>query len=316
VSRGRLLVSVLALAVAPALVACRDTAPALDAAPDGDGFPYPPPRTDVAPPIGSPDTLEIAAWNIENFPAEVNTPGYVADLITSLDLDVIVVEEIASEAAWTELLERLREHDGILSPHKYNATDYQKIGVIYRASMVTPGNPTLLFPTEAYNFPRPPLSLPLTIDDHEHAALQLQVIGVHLKAGVGVEDGQRRRAAVAELDAYLRAQVGSGGEDEVIIAGDYNEIVTTAEGQANLAPFLAAPDQYTVRTQANATSGEISFVPSGRLLDHITTTAGLEAELAGARVVIPRLQSIYSGYVNHVSDHLPVVLVVPLQPAP
>ncbi len=307
----------LLLAAVAALAACREVAPAVDAGvPDGDGFPYPPPRTDVVPAIGSPDTLEIATWNIENFPANETTPRHVADLIASLDLDVLVVEEIADEDAWRELIDRLREHDGVLSTHRYSSTEYQKVGVIYRAAMVAPGEPTLLFPTDGYAFPRPPLSLPIAIDDRVHPALQLELIGVHLKAGIAPEDGARRRAAVEALDAHLRAQVDGGGEDEVILAGDYNEIVTSTAGQANLAAILGAPERYTLRTQPNATAGEISFVPSSRLLDHITTTAGLAGELAGARVVIPRLHLIYGGYLAAISDHLPVILVAPFPPAP
>jgi endonuclease/exonuclease/phosphatase family metal-dependent hydrolase len=306
---GLLLVAVGALG---ALGACRDVAPAADAAPDSDSWPYPPPRTDVAEPVGAPGTLEVATWNIENFPAGAGTPLYVADLITSLDLDVIVVEEIADEAAWRELLERLREHDGVLSSHRYSLTEYQKVGVIYRAAMVTPGEPKLLFPTDGYAFPRPPLSLPISIDDHVHPARQLELIGVHLKAGIDAQDGERRRAAIEALDTHLRAQIDGGGEDEVILAGDYNEIVTTAAGQVNLAAILGAPERYTLRTRPNADAGEISFVPSSRLLDHITTTAALADELAGARVVIPRLHATYSGYLTHISDHLPVILVAPL----
>lgn len=304
-----------ALACLAALAACRDTAPSAleDAAvPDADGWLYPPPRTDSAERIGSPDTLEVATWNIENFPADAGTPRYVADLITSLDLDVLVVEEIADEVAWRELLERLREHDGVLSSHRYNATEYQKLGVIYRTAMVTPGTPELLFPTDPYAFPRPPLSLPITVNDGTHPPLTLELLGIHLKAGVADDDGLRRRRAVEALDAHLRAQIDGGGEDEVIVAGDYNEIVTTQTGQTNLAAILGAPERYTMRTRPLAEAGQISFVPSSRMLDHITTTAGLAAELAAARVVIPRLHATYSGYLTHVSDHLPVILVVPL----
>lgn len=311
--RAAALASLLALPALVVLPACRDLSARPDSAlADSDNFLYPPPRTDVVAPVGSPDTLEIATWNIENFPAGAGTPSSVADLITSLDLDVIVVEEIASDTAWTELLDRLREHDGVLSTHRYNLTEYQKVGVIYRTAMVTPGTMKLLFPSESYVFPRPPLSVPLAIDDQVHAPLALEVIGVHLKAGVADEDGARRLAAVNRLDEHLRAQVDGGGEDEVILAGDYNEVVTTATGQANLAAILGAPDRYTLRTQPNATGGEISFVPTSRLLDHLTTTAGLADELAGARVVIPRLHTTYSGYLTHVSDHLPVILTVPL----
>lgn len=307
------------LAVLAALAGCRG-APAdvpgapdgADAATDAESWPYPPPRTDSADRIGSPDTLEIATWNIENFPDDAGTPRYVADIITSLDLDVIVVEEIADVAAWQELIDRLREHDGVLSSHRYSLTEYQKLGVIYRTSMVTPGEPELLFPTDPYAFPRPPFAVPLSIDDHVHPPLQLELLGVHLKAGVTTEDGDRRRAAVAALDQHLRAQIDGGGEREVILAGDYNEIVTTAAGQANLAPILDAPDRYTLRTRPLADAGEYSYVPSARLIDHITTTAALAARLAGARVVIPRLQTTYSGYLTHVSDHLPVVMVTPL----
>ena len=41
-----------------------------------------------------------------------------------------------------------------------------------------------------------------------------------------------------------------GGEDEVLIAGDYNEVLTSA----NFAALLGAPDRYTIRTQAAANS--------------------------------------------------------------
>jgi hypothetical protein len=315
-SRRPLLALVAAFALPTALTACRETAPSLpDAPPDSDGWAYPPPRTDAATAVGGPDTLEIATWNIENFPAGDGTPRYVADLIASLAVDVLVVEEIADEAAWRELLERLREHDGVLSSHVYSALEYQKIGVIYRTGLVRPEAPALLFEGEPYAFPRPPLSLPIAVDDGVHRPLRLELIGVHLKAGVTTEDSARRKVAVEALDAHLRAQVDGGGEDEIILAGDYNEVVTTAAGQANLAPILGAPERYTLRTQPNAAGGEISYVGfGGRLLDHITTTAGLAEELAGARVVIPRLHATYTGYETHISDHLPVILVVPLAP--
>jgi endonuclease/exonuclease/phosphatase family metal-dependent hydrolase len=303
----------LALTAVALIAGCRDL-PDRDPVvrPDADGAPYPPPRGGVVPALGSRDTLEIATWNIENFPAGASTPSAVADLITSLDLDIIIVEEIADDAAWAELLERLREHDGVLSPHRYNATEYQKIGVIYRSAMVTAGAMTLLFTDDTWAFPRPALAVPVTINDAVHPPLTVELVGVHLKAGVSLEDGERRRLAVERLDAHLRAQIDRGGEDEVVIAGDYNEVLNTTTGQTNLAPLLVAPDRYTVRTQGASSAGEISFVPTRRLLDHITTTAGLAIETAGARLVIPPLDVQFAGYLEGVSDHLPVVLITPL----
>ncbi|MDQ3340315.1 MAG: hypothetical protein M4D80_34585 [Myxococcota bacterium] len=295
-----------------ALVACRGSTDAgPDAMPDAAGT-YPPPRTDAFMRLGSADTLEIAAWNIENFPARGTTAARVADLITSLDLDVIVVEEIASDTAWKELLARLPEHDGILSEHRYTPTDYQKIGVIYRTAMVTPSSTRLMFTASTYEFPRPPLTMLLAINDGVHAPLSIRVIGLHLKAGVSSEDGDRRRLALERLDTEMRTMIANGEEDEIVIAGDYNEVLNTTIGQTNFAPLLGAPDLYTVHTKAASDAGEITFVPSSRMLDHITTTAALADDLAGAQLVIPRLQTL-PGYLSEVSDHLPVVLVTPLR---
>lgn len=304
--RGLWCVAIAAVFVAgcrdPQDVVAVDAAPRVDASGSGPGG--------GGGTIGAPDTLEIATWNIENFPARESTPATVAALIQELDLDVIVAEEIASETAWLALMAALPAYEGVLSTHKYNQTDYQKIGVIYRKSMITAGTPTLLFTGDSYAFPRPPLALPLTIDDGVHPARTIQVIGVHLKAGVAVEDGERRALAFAALDSYLRAQIASGGETEVVLAGDYNEAITTAAGQANFAPLLEAPDRYTVHTRAPATAGEISYIPFPRLIDHVTTTTALA--LPGARVVIPRLDRSVTGYLAGVSDHVPVVLVAPL----
>ncbi|MBC7977699.1 MAG: endonuclease/exonuclease/phosphatase family protein [Myxococcales bacterium] len=293
------------------VLGCRDVdrdppriTPDADVDPD---HPYPAPRADLVPAVGSESTLELATWNIENFPADSDTASVVADVITSLDLDIIVVEEIASETAWAELLTRLRGYAGILSTHSYSAADYQKIGVIYRTSLVTASPPKLLFPADGYAFPRPPLAVTLTVD-----GASFEVIGVHLKAGVELDDAERRRAAVFDLDAFLRAQVAAGGEHEIVVLGDYNERVVASADREILAPFLTAPDQYTVRTEPIALGGGITYLGfGGSLLDHITTTAGFDARWTPARVEVQRLDRLITSYRSHVSDHLPVVLIAP-----
>jgi hypothetical protein len=77
----------------------------------GDGGDDGNPSDDLVDPIGSDDAIDIAAWNIENFPANGNTPALVADLITSLDLDLVAVEEIADVDAFDELVELLPDHE-------------------------------------------------------------------------------------------------------------------------------------------------------------------------------------------------------------
>ena len=236
------------------------------------------------------------------------TPSTVADLITSLDLDVVVVEEIANDAAWDELLLRLRDHDGILSTHQYTPDSYQKIGVIYRTALVTAGPPELLFTQDGYAFPRPALAVTLTIDGNT-----IEVIGVHLKAGGdGGEDAERRRLAVVQLDTFLRAQIDGGGESEVIVLGDYNQRVTSDVSRAVLAPLLTAPDRYTVRTEPRAVAGDFTYLGfGGTFIDHITTTTALDVRWAAAQIKAPRLDTMVSNYEFLVSDHLPAILIVP-----
>src|SRR5690348_1683220 len=57
-------------------------------------------RTDLVPAVGSPATLDVACWNLRMFPESADaTPRLVGDLIASMQLDVVAVEEIDSRAA-------------------------------------------------------------------------------------------------------------------------------------------------------------------------------------------------------------------------
>jgi endonuclease/exonuclease/phosphatase family metal-dependent hydrolase len=294
-------------AIAAALAGCRDDGGTVPE-PDADmQYPYEPPRTDFGPTIGTDATLEIATWNLENFPASSATPKLVADLIASMNLDVVVVEEIANDAAWDELISRLRDHDGVLSTHQYSTTSYQKIGVIYRTSLVSVAPFELLFASDGWAWPRPALSVPVTI-----GGSTIELIGVHLKAGVGYDDADRRRQAVAQLDTFLRGQIDAGGESEIVLLGDYNEIVTDPDGRDVLAPLLTAPERYTMRTEPSAVAGDITYLGfGGKFIDHVTTTAALDATWTTARLEVPRLDEVFTQYRSMVSDHLPAVLIAP-----
>ncbi len=277
---------------------------AVDAAPTDDALA--PPNGDLVPAVGTDTTLDVACWNVENFPKDERSVTLLADLITSLELDLIVVEEVASVFAWDELVARLPLHDGVLSSHRYSPAEYQKIGFLYRADLMALGEPELLFIGDTYGFPRPPMKVSVTA-----GTLTFDVIGLHLKAGSAPEDSDRRAAAMRVLEAHVRAQVDGGGEDELIVLGDYNETVTTSYGMTVLAPMLAVPERYRFRSQDAAVAGEASFIPTGRVIDHVVTTAGLDAELGAIQAVIPRLDAQMARYESYVSDHLPVVLSIP-----
>lgn len=287
----------------------------VDGPPKDGGTGYPAPRDNLVDPIGSDATFELATWNIQLFPKNISTAALAADLITSMRLDVVVVEEITDQAAWQELTARLPEHESLLSSHEYSGGDYQKLGILYRRGLVSVGSLRLLFSGDYGPFPRPPIMVPITVDDKVHAKLAFDVIGVHLKAGVTTEDRERRREAISKLDAFMRYQIDTGGDDEIAVLGDFNEVITDAPSQAVWLPLYGATDRYKVQTAAYAQAGGITYVNyGGRSLDHIVTTAGLEAELAGGgELVVPRLDQTFGGYENLLSDHLPVVLKFPLR---
>ena len=122
--------------------------------------------------------------------------------------------------------------------------------------------------------------------------------------------GQRREDAVVILEEHLRATVDGNGNPKMMVIGDFN--ATLDDGADVFLPLSSDSQRYTIHTQESAANGDFSFVPSGSLLDHIVTTADFDAEFQDNTTVIPRLDMQMSGYVGQVSDHLPVIVRVPL----
>ncbi len=313
------LVATAALLGALALCACPIGAPPddeRDAGPDDTG--YPPPRTDLTDALGDDDTVDVAAWNLKNFPCgnesystvcrddPAGSVELVTDLIASLALDVVAVEEIADVAAFEEIVQRLPNHEGVLSNDQYFDGSYQKIGIIYDASKLSAGDPVHLF-ASSDDFPRPAFQLELTWTGGGEA-LSFLVIALHLKAGETDDDRGERTRAIAQLEQYVGNLVDGAGQDNVVIVGDFNETLDAA----GLPVFQPLRDgaRYTIQTQTNHNAGEESFLSSGVILDHIVTTTALSEAIGGAHAVIPRLQADVANYRERVSDHLPVALSI------
>ncbi len=273
--------------------------------------PYPPPKTEVVDTVGSAQTLEIATWNIENFPQQQATPKMVADLIASMDLDFVAVQEIANTDAFDELISRLRGYTGVLSSHTYSNGSFQKVGYIFKEDLISIAGGTLLFKNDRFEFPRPPLQIIVTVNDGNATPFDVVIITLHLKAGRGANDRARRRAAMLTLEGYIR-NTASSIDSDVVVLGDFNEVVTSAAGIDVFAPFLDRPELYTLETQDFANAGGFTFVPSGVTLDHAITSASLVDERSGGAVIIPPLNEQYLPYNGSVSDHLPVVITMPI----
>ncbi len=299
-------------ACAFATTGCRDPGtPAADSGPDNqvDGnSEYPAPRTDLVPAAGNDSTFELATWNIENFPKGVSTPKIVADLIASLDVDMVALQEVQDQAAFEEVVARLRGYDGLVSSHTYSDGSYQKIGYIYRTELVSVSGAFLLFDDNGYEYPRPALKLDVVVKTEP--AVNFTAIALHLKAGGGFSDRERRQEAIVLLENFLRTAVDGPGNDRIAVIGDFNE--TLSGGAAVFAPLTGSADRYTIRTAGNDAAGDVSFVPSSVLLDHIVTTQEFDEAFADGNTIIPRLDMQMSGYEGQISDHLPVIMRLPL----
>jgi endonuclease/exonuclease/phosphatase family metal-dependent hydrolase len=279
--------------------------------PASDGS-YPAPREDLVPRLGSEATLDVATWNVENFPRTPASASLLADLIASMDLDLVAMQEVQDIAAWNELIDRLPDHDGVLSAHTYGDGTYQKVGFIYRTDRIQVGTVVLLFDQDGYEFPRPVLQVRMTADDGVHPPLELLALALHLKAGFGAEDRARRELAIAMLEDHVAQTASAGTVGGLMVMGDFNEVITSTGGMTRFAPFLDAPELYDLHTDQLASDGAASFLPSGAILDHIITTASLADEFAGGQDRIPRLDAQFGGYTTSISDHLPVVSSLPI----
>lgn len=284
----------------------------LGCVPDADtGFPAP--LTTVTTAIGSDATLDIGAWNIRNFPRTSGTVRTVADIMTSLNLDLMAVEEMEDEAAFRELVKRLPNHEGVLSTHTYSTGDYQKLGFIYRCGTISPvGPPQLPFASDGFNFPRPPLQQRFRYTNGA-TSFEFIAIAVHFKASEGNNDAEssaRRSSAFQQLANYTDSLVRAQGPDEVVIMGDFNERLDEPAGEVNWTPFLD-DSRYVVRSLPLSQRGEASFLSStNAMLDHIVTTRAFDDEVGAGTAAIPRLEQEILNYRDAVSDHRPITLVM------
>jgi endonuclease/exonuclease/phosphatase family metal-dependent hydrolase len=272
------------------------------------------PAVDVTARVGSAGTFDIGTWNLAHFGNTDESPvgeiGLAADVISSLDLDLIGVQEIESERAFQELVQRLPEHEGILQgPQSDEAGFDQRVGVVYRCTRLTARRSVEIFQGN-FNFPRAPLQVDFTYHD-DAEQFDFTAIVVHFKAFEDVESRVRRQEAFFLLQNYVDSLVNSAsGNDNVVVLGDFNERLDEPNGAANWEPFLDTA-KYTVHTEPLADRGDASFISnSNAILDHVVTTRAFDDEAGAATASIRRVDADIEDYRDLLSDHRPVTLIM------
>ncbi len=273
----------------------------------GDQEPPPPWR------VGSEQTLELATWNIRNFPADGRTAERVADLIAGMQIDLVAVQEIADVYAFGQVLQRLPDYTAVLSDDEYGDGEYQKTGLVYRSDLVQVRQTRSLFADDGYAFPRPPLEAEVYLHRPDGSVQKLRLIVVHLKASLGEDNEARRREACQKLAAYVDDLVESNGDTKVAVVGDFNDSLDDPPQDNVFADFQQRPADYRFLTDPLADANDYSYIPARVLIDHLLVSGGLFDTFAGAQVeavALDRLVLDYD-YLSRVSDHRPVVVVIP-----
>jgi len=265
--------------------------------------------------VGSDNTLEVLTWNIRQFPTNAGTTDKVADLIWQMGVDLVAVQEIADADAFQRLLCALPGYDGILSTDEYSTGEYQKTGFIYRTSQITISTVASVFVSDYSAFPRPPLRADIDVHLPDGGQTQFTLIDVHLKAGVSSSDISRRRDAIIKLKSYVDALVLATPDSKVMIVGDFNDSPGDSSGENVFTTILNDPANYTILTLPLAQANEYSYIYYESLLDNMVITSTLLPDAEGGRTEIMLLDEEIAqyDYELQVSDHRPVVTIMPLQ---
>ncbi len=261
------------------------------------------PTTASIPVLGTADGLEIGCWNIEDYPKSTRSKGTVSNILNTMDVDVMGVEEITSVDAFNDLLSAMPKFTGVIvGDDKNNAYEDRNVGLIYRTSDFTVVDQQALFPKDTYSFPRPPLMVRLHPNRKDRA--DIVVIVVHLKAFGDDKSQARRKKANTSLESYVADLETKEPALQVIVLGDFNQPLVDASDRVNFDPWYQNENLFKVLTDPLVAEDDYSYY-AGRqsLIDHMIATTNFNLEVPE----IPKLQTLVPSYQSEASDHLPVV---------
>lgn len=249
-------------------------------------------------------TLDVVTWNIEHFPkAGATTIALWKEMITTMDADIIAVQEIESTTNFNTLMDELAGYEGVIAPGSG-----QRVGYIYKTSEIISFDPIVeLFTDDNCAFPRPALKATITHVSGEVVTL----LNVHLKC---CDDGatnscpsaiDRRKSAAAKIKNYIDTSLPNAS---VIVLGDYNEDITQPEGNGVFTTIIADDSNYKFADMGIATgsSSNFSFSSWPSHLDHMLVTNELFDNLDEVRTI--KFNTCESQYFTSVTDHYPVIM--------
>lgn len=245
-------------------------------------------------------------WNLERYPKTAETPEIVAQVLEQERPDVIGLQELDLGTDFEALDEALPAYDGIVTQL---SDGFSRVGLLYRTDSVTIEDAQMLFADDEYAFPRPML-LAHVISSADPSRDFLFGV-VHLKAQLDADSIARRRAACDKLDGWLDDQVQRGDEQDIVIAGDFNDELTDPRQYNVFGPLLQVADGGFL-TLPLEQSGQYTYIPFDSFIDHVHVRGAALFANSAARVL--ELDQRIADYVDRTSDHRPVLVTLDFEP--
>ena len=241
--------------------------------------------------------------NIESFPKTNQTIGYVTQIINSLDVDIIALQEITNQSSLIELANSL---NGNWDYSFYSNDSWGLAYLINTDNILVMQSPYSILQQYDYAFAgRPPYVLEFNYNNQN-----IILMNIHFKCCDGSE--QRRADASYYLDGYISNNLYS---DNVIVLGDFNDSLIDDENVFDI--FLNKPQEYTFAdypmAEQNNEWAYWSFPTYPSHIDHILISNELfdeyqNEESACTTLTVDENFSTYTSYDQNVSDHRPVMI--------
>ena len=256
--------------------------------------------------FGTESTLDIITWNIEQFPKNNLTVSYLAELIDSMNVDIIAMQEIWGDGASVSFENLKTKLDGWDGSRKSSGLAY-----LYKKELTID---SLTEINDLNEIIRTPYLLSLT-----WGGQNIYVINNHFKAFGGAENEAERKIASEKIENYINEYL----EDlNVIVLGDLNDELNDEESVNVFQNFINDSTNYKFVDMdlAYGSKANWSYPNYPSHIDHILITNELfdEFENLGSKVETIHIEDYFVGgwndYENYISDHRPVALSLKFNP--
>ena len=256
---------------------------------------------------GDEGTLDIITWNTENFPQTNMSSQYVLEIVDSLNVDIIALQEIVGADEFQDLVDILnpggwvgfRAGDNFGSyEENYQELAYlintQSIDILFNPYEILTSYANTLF---AYRAPY--------VLEFIYKQQHIKLINIHYKSDWNGDFSAIRLQASEKLYEYINT---NDPDTKVIVLGDYNDLLIDNDNVFEL--FLNDNTNYLFADYAIA-QGDLyywSYPAWPSHIDHILITNELFNNIIDTQTILLG-HSEYTNtgvYENNVSDHRPI----------